>query len=112
MVSNTLTTLTYPSTLTTKSNTNFGGIMYSSMMNQYDIKGNTFTNIFTFGSGSDAFYINFNSIDDTAIFSLNLDTNVFVHLNTYTLSIANKIDFLLNSKTNTYQYSMIYVQAN
>lgn len=47
------------------------------MINEYAITGNTFTNIFN-GSGSDAFYIVFNSTDSTTAFSINLVTNIFV----------------------------------
>ena len=52
------------------------------MINEYVIKGNTFTNLYIFGTGSDAFYISMNDPIATTPLIINLDTNTFINLNT------------------------------
>lgn len=78
------------------------------MINEYVIKGNTFTNLYIFGTGSDAFYISMNDPIATTPLIINLDTNTFINLNTQTLDLATKINSLLNTQ-NGFKFSLIFI---
>ena len=52
------------------------------MINDYEIVRNVFTNIYMFGTGSDAFFISLYSPVLTSTLGVNLDSNIFEHLNT------------------------------